>query len=68
MDAPNLGKTATVPTFLEEAQPTIKKNAALPVVTAPGVLIVPLRGTIDGTVIINPMFAAVGAETWGSVK
>ncbi|HAP50485.1 MAG TPA: hypothetical protein DCQ56_04600 [Porphyromonadaceae bacterium] len=68
MDAPNLGETATGRAFLEEAQPTIGKNAALPEVTAPGVLIVPLRGTIDGNVIINPMFAAVGAETWVFVK
>ncbi len=68
MDAPNPGKTATGRAFLEEAQPTTPKNAALPVGPAPGVLIVPLRGTIGETVIINPMFAAVGAETWGSVK
>ena len=32
---------------------------------APGVLIVPLRGTIGGNGIINPMFDACGAETWG---
>ena len=32
---------------------------------APGVLIVPLRGTIGETGIINPTFDACGAETWG---
>ena len=32
---------------------------------APGVLIVPLRGTIGGNGIINPTFDACGAETWG---
>ena len=31
----------------------------------PGVLIVPLRGTIGETGIINPTFDACGAETWG---
>ena len=35
---------------------------------APGVLIVPLRGTIRETVIINPMFAAVAAPKHGALS
>ena len=34
----------------------------------PGVLIVPLRGTIRETVIINPMFAAVAAPKHGALS
>ena len=35
---------------------------------APGVLILPLRGTIRETVIINPMFAAVAAPKHGALS
>jgi len=35
---------------------------------ASGVLIVPLRGTIRETVIINPMFAAVAAPKHGALS
>ena len=65
MDAPNLGKTATKPMFLEEAQPMKPSSSApcLPPAPVQG-MIVPLRGTCDDDRGV-PMFGVVRRRNMG---
>ncbi len=65
MDAPNLGKTATMPMFLEEAQPMKPSSSApcLPPAPVQG-MIVPLRGTCDDDRGV-PMFGVVRRRNMG---